>query len=167
MRVTRCVSCIFDNIHFNRDSMKAWLCVILILPVGLFFSCKSAKDKKQKTRTEKSLNGTWELNYITAEEDLFSFEELYPSRKPTLVFNLRENKFSGNTGCNSFNGELKTEGNKINFTEPIAMTKMWCEGQGENKFLEILKNVNAYSISEDNTLALLSGDIAILRFSKK
>ncbi len=148
--------------------MKSLFFLLLILFVGVSYSCKSSRHKKQQaSKTEKSINGNWELNYISAEDDLFSFEELFPNKKPSLQFDLRENRVSGNTSCNSFSGELKITDNKIEFSEPMAMTKMLCEGAGEEKFLEMLKKVDTYSISEDNVLALLSGDIAILRFTRK
>lgn len=143
------------------------LLLLLILLAGASYSCKSARHKKQAQKTEKSLAGGWELNYISAEDDLFSFEELYPGRKPTLNFDLRETKISGNTSCNSFSGELKIKDNQLDFSQPMVMTKMLCEGAGEAKFLEMLKKVDTYSISEDNVLALLSGDRAILRFVRK
>ena len=148
-----------------------FLFLLVILSVGFTPACKTSKRKKkaqteQTVKVEKSLNGGWELNYITAEADLFSFEELFPARKPTLTFDVKSGKVSGNTSCNNFNGELKTDGNKISFNHPMAMTKMLCEGSGEEKFLEMLKKVDSYSISDDNVLALMSGDVAILRFTK-
>ena len=111
------------------------------------------------------LNGSWELAEIPGAR--VSVVGLYPEKKPIITFDVNDNKFVGNTSCNNFSGSLKTEGNKIDFSEPMAMTKMHCEGAGEEKFLEMLKKVNTYSISEDNTLALFSGDVAILRFTQK
>lgn len=141
---------------------------LLIALTGFAFSCKTSKNKrKAAAKVERSLNGNWELNYITAEADLFSFEELYPNKKPMLQFDLRGNRVAGNTSCNSFSGELKVNGNKIDFTQPMAMTKMLCEGAGEEKFLQMLQKVETYSISEDNVLALMAGNVAILRFTRK
>lgn len=146
--------------------MRSFLFLFILLAAGSAVSCKSARHKKQQAQTEKSLKGNWELTYIATGDDLFSFEELYPGRKPTLNFDIKEGKISGNTGCNSFfNDGLRIDGNKIDFiTGSMIMTKMLCEGAGEAKFLEMLAKVDAYSISEDNVLALMSGDIAIMRF---
>jgi hypothetical protein len=44
---------------------------------------------------------------------------------------------------------------------------MFCQGQGENVFMETLKKVNTWSVSNDTTLNLIAGDIAVMRFSKK
>ena len=111
------------------------------------------------------LNGTWELNYITGPR--IAFNGLYPEKKPTITFDVTAGKISGNTSCNSFNGKLNVDGNKINFNDPMAMTRMFCQGQGETTFLETLKKINSWSVTDGNTLNLLTGDIAMMRFSKK
>jgi len=113
----------------------------------------------------EALNGTWELNYITGPR--IAFDGLYPEKKPTITFDVANNKISGNTGCNNFNGKLNMDGNKINFNDPMAMTRMMCQGQGETTFLETLKKINTWSVSDGNTLNLIMGDIAMMRFTKK
>jgi heat shock protein HslJ len=111
------------------------------------------------------LNGSWELNYVSGSR--IAFEELYPGKKPFIHFDVVNGKLNGNTGCNNFNGKLDVDGNKINFNSPMAMTRMFCPGEGENVFLESLKKVNSWSVSNDSTLNFIMGDIAIMRFSKK
>ena len=150
--------------NYKIASMKSICLLMLTAAFGLFVavSCGSAK---MKSASETALNGTWELNFITGED--FAFDELYPQKKPTLSFDLRNKKVSGNTGCNSFNGPVTIEGNKISFKLPMAMTRMMCEGAGETTFLETLASVNTYAITENNTLALMKDDIAVMRFSAK
>src|SRR5690606_25014597 len=108
---------------------------------------------------------TWVLNYISGPR--IAFEGLYPDKKPQLVFTVADKRVSGNTGCNSFSGPLVVDGNKIDFNQPMALTKMACRGEGETVFLETLKKVNTYSVSDGNTLTFIMGDIAMMRFSKK
>lgn len=136
--------------------------ILIVLAAFTLFSCA---NKKMVTTKDISLNGTWELNYISGPR--IAFEGLYPDRKPTLIFDLEENRVSGNSSCNSFSGTLKIEGNKIDFNTPMAMTKMFCPGEGENVFIESLKKVNTYAVTDGNTLNLIMGDIAIMRFTKK
>ena len=57
--------------------------------------------------------------------------------------------------------------NKITISEPFAKTMMFCEGEGESSFLDMLKKVNSYSVNIDNTLTFSMGDIAVMRFVKK
>ena len=86
-----------------------------------------------------------------------------------MVFDVTENKISGNNSCNSFSGKLVAEGYKIDFTQPMITTKMMCgDGQGEQVFMNTLQKINTYSISDDGkTLNFISGDIAMMRFTKK
>ena len=112
------------------------------------------------------LAGTWELNYITGSR--IAFGGLYPNKKPTITFDVVNNSVSGNTSCNNFSGQLKVTGNKIDFTGPIAMTKMMCQdGKGENVFVETLKKVNTYTISNGTSLNFIQDDMVVMRFSKK
>ena len=129
-----------------------------------FISCNSVKTITDKTA---SLDGTWELNYITGPR--IAFGGLYPNKKPTIVFDLKENRVSGNASCNSYSGKLNVDGNKISFKDPIAMTKMMCmDIQGEDVYMSTLEKIDSYSISEDGkTLNFIMGDIAMMRFEKK
>ncbi|MFV8323485.1 META domain-containing protein [Flavobacterium sp. LB3P21] len=129
-----------------------------------FISCNAGKTITGKTA---SLEGTWELNYITGPR--IAFGGLYPNKKPTIVFDLKENRVSGNASCNSYSGKLNVDGNKISFKDPIAMTKMMCmDIQGEDVYMSALEKIDSYSISEDGkTLNFIMGDIAMMRFEKK
>lgn len=111
-----------------------------------------------------SLNGTWELNYISGPR--IAFGGLYPDKKPTITFNLPEKKAFGNSSCNNYNMTFTLDGNSINFADPVS-TRMACEGAGEPTFFKMIKTVNKYSITDGRTLTLIMGDIALMRFEKK
>jgi|SRR6218665_1095357 len=154
--------------------MKKIILVSAIL--GLFLmSCSSksstaeqeaADEATVKENPVSNLDGIWELNYISGPK--IAFEGLYPDKKPFLSFNTGEGRVSGNSGCNSFTGNASISTNRFRVDENLAMTKMFCPGEGENNFMESLKKVNTYSISDEGkTLNLIMGDIAIMRFSKK
>lgn len=144
--------------------MKKYILFFLIAFVSTT-ACNNAKNTTDNASTPSPLNGTWELNYISGIR--IAFDGLYPDKKPQITFDVDNKKISGNTGCNSFNGKLNMDGNKINFNDPMAMTRMMCQGAGETTFLETLKKVNTWSVSEGNTLNLIMGDIAMMRFTKK
>lgn len=137
----------------------------LFISCCLFTACDSSKKTTTSMNGSSKLNGTWELNYITGSR--IAFDGLYPNKKPTITFDVAKNTLNGNTGCNSFNGPLKVDGNKISFTDPMAMTKMMCPGDGETVFLQTLQKVNSWSVSDGNTLNFIMGDIATMRFTKK
>jgi heat shock protein HslJ len=133
----------------------------------VFFSCILISCKCKKDDSLSKLEGNWELNYIA--DPTTSFDVLYPNKKPAINFNVKENHVSGNNGCNSFNGKLSVTGNKIDFTQPMAVTKMMCmNGKGEQVFMSALPQVTSYDITDDGkTLNFISGDIATMRFTKK
>lgn len=162
---------------FQRISLP-----IAALVVSLFFIQCTPLAKKTNTQSapnlidennrinassdSSKLTGTWELNYITGSR--IAFGGLYPNKKPTITFDVVNNLVSGNTSCNNFSGKLIVEGNKIDFTGPIAMTKMMCQdGKGENVFVETLKKVNTYTISNGTSLNFIQDDMVVMRFSKK
>ncbi|MCP2027864.1 heat shock protein HslJ [Flavobacterium sp. HSC-32F16] len=132
----------------------------------ILFSCNIFKCKKSDAVSK--LDGTWELNYITGPR--ITFDGLYPNKKPTINFNTKDNQVSGNNSCNNYTGKLVLDGNKIDFTQPMAMTKMMCLNgqQGELTYMNTLQKITSYDITDDGkTLNLISGDIAMMRFTKK
>jgi heat shock protein HslJ len=135
---------------------------ILVFLSTILISCKC-----KKVDSVSKLEGNWELNYVSGPR--IAFDGLYPTKKPTINFDLKENHISGNSSCNSFNGKLVLDGNKIDLTQPMAMTKMMCQdGQGEQVFMSTLQKITSYDVTDDGkTLNLISGDIAMMRFTKK
>ncbi|HEX8014350.1 MAG TPA: META domain-containing protein [Flavobacterium sp.] len=131
----------------------------------LLISCNVFKCKKKDVVSK--LEGNWELSYITGPR--IAFDGLYPEKKPTINFNIKENLVSGNNSCNSYTGKINVTENKMNFPEPMIATKMMClDCQGEQVFMSTLSKVTSYSFTDDGkTLNLISGDIATMRFTKK
>ena len=111
------------------------------------------------------LSGDWELNYITGPK--ITFDGLYPDKKPTISFNLADSSASGNSSCNSYSVPVEIDGHKISFGEGLA-TLMACEGEGETVYLQTLRKVKTYKVSEDNkTLELIMDGIPMMRFTRK
>lgn len=129
----------------------------------VFICCNSVVKSKTKTAL---LEGTWELNYISWPR--IAFEGLYPNKKPSVTFDLKNNSVAGSNSCNRYSGKLNVDGNKISFKEPLAVTKMFCPLEGENVYMSTLQKIDSYSISEDGkTLNFIMGDISVMRFEKK
>ncbi|WP_343707274.1 META domain-containing protein [Flavobacterium sp.] len=134
----------------------------------VFFSSFLISCKCAKADAVSKLDGTWELNYISGPR--IAFDGLYPNKKPTINFDTKANQVSGNASCNTYSGKLVLDGNKIDFTQPMAVTKMMClDGlQGEQTYLSTLQKITSYDITDDGkTLNFISGDIAMMRFTKK
>lgn len=136
----------------------------LILLCLTFLACNSTQSS---LKTINLLEGTWQLNYITGPR--ITFDGLYPYQKPTITFDLKENRVSGNNSCNQYFCDLKVDNNKINFTDAkMGMTMMTCPGEGETIFMRTLEKINSYSISEDGkTLNFIIGNVVMMRFEKQ
>lgn len=152
---------VFDKKDLDMEKKYFKVYLALAALCFLFFNtCTSTKD----IRANKALIGSWELEYITGPR--ISFEGLYPNKKPEVNFDGEANRVSGNTGCNSFNGGYVMEGGKFAFSGNMAMTKMFCEGNGERVFTETMGKVNAYKLDGD-LLSFYDEDIELMRFRKK
>jgi heat shock protein HslJ len=135
---------------------------LLVVFIGMtLVSCTTTKSTMKTT----SLEGTWELNYITGPR--IAFDGLYPNKKPTIVFDLAANKIAGNNSCNQYFGALMVDGNKINFKDAkMGMTMMACQGNGDTVYMSTLDKIDSYSISEDGkTLRFMMGDVEMMRFT--
>ncbi len=153
-----------DEEYFKRyPESKEKIFIHHFHPPYLYLTEKLVTNNEKMT-TAATLDGTWELNYLAGGS--MPFDSLYPNKKPTMTFDVKNAQLGGSTGCNRFSGKLDTSGNKINFNTPMAMTKMFCQGGGENRFLEALEKVTSYSINE-NTLTFIMGDIAVMRLVRK
>ena len=115
------------------------------------------------TREELTLNGAWELNYISGTK--IAFNGLFPNKKPLIVFDLPKPEANGNGGCNGYSCKIMVDGNRISFGDALS-TMMACDGNGEPLYFKTLKTVTAYSITND-TLTMMMDDIAVMRFTKK
>lgn len=111
----------------------------------------------------EKLSRTWELDYISGPR--IAFDGLYPDKKPFVSFNFSAKQLMGNSSCNGFSAKYVIDGNKIGFKDYLK-TMMFCEGGGEETFLNMLKKVNKFSVNE-NTLTFLIDDVAVMRFKKK
>jgi len=129
----------------------------------------SSPDISKETSTNIStdlskLDGDWLLKDI--QGTTIPFDSLFPTQKPDIFFNLSNGSLGGYAGCNSYRGLIYVEGNKINFKDEFEMSKMSCPGEGEKIFLETLKKVNTWSVTDNKTLHFMSGDLEVMTFVK-
>ncbi|MGL6269524.1 MAG: META domain-containing protein [Chitinophagaceae bacterium] len=145
--------------------------VILTMFLSALVACNNSKKATNNTNTsnmkENLIEGTWEANYIMNTPKPFA--DLYANQKPTITFNSTTGKVNGLSGCNNFNGTFSLDGNKVSFGENMALTRKMCPDMaGESTFLETLKKVNTYSVTEQGkTLNLIMGDMAVMRLTRK
>jgi heat shock protein HslJ len=131
----------------------------LIFFLALFISaCSSSKT------TNNLSNAKWELEYISGTR--IAFEGLYPDKKPQITFNTATNEVSGTNSCNGYMAKYTSNGKSISFGDPGPATMMFCEGGGEQAFLQMMKKVNNYSIDKEGKLNLNINEVPMMRFKK-
>lgn len=99
------------------------------------------------------LNGNWEVVELDGKKVRLEV-------KPTMIIDIEARKLSGNSGCNIMNGEIEydntTLNNGIRFTG-VASTRRMCTPAAmevEDKMLELLNNINAFRILDNNRVVL-------------
>lgn len=138
--------------------MKKSILFLAIVSMLAFASCNCTKNQKTSTTLFSS---TWELDYISGQR--IAFDGLFPENKPQITFEAN-GKVSGSSSCNGFSTTFTHTDNTINIEEPGAMTMRYCEGGGEQAFLQTMKKVNKYAIGSDGKLNLMIDDIPFMRF---
>ncbi len=83
---------------------------------------------------------------------------------PQLEINVSEKTFTGNGGCNNIFGSFTLDGQSIIFG-PAASTRMLCPDSIEPEFMNALKEINVWKIS-DNHLYLMKDGNEIAVFKK-
>jgi heat shock protein HslJ len=129
-------------------------------------SCSSSKKVSNTNENPvQSLVGTWEL--IEIEGEKYSQVNTAPSSTPFIKFDEELSRISGKTGCNSFSGEIVITGNNLDLTKPMMMTKMYCEGVNETKFMETLRLAKEWRIDNEGRLELVAGEVVLMEFIAK
>lgn len=86
-----------------------------------------------------SIAGEWQLMPVLASDTA-------TGKIPFINFDLKTNRFSGNTGCNSMSGNFEINKDALKFNENVISTKMACPGYNEQPFFDNLLKTNRYVI---------------------
>lgn len=138
--------------------MKFFITLILL---ALLIFIKACTVKEIGNVNENQLHDIWALESIEGEHIII---DETVKNLPVLEIYLKKGRVHGNTSCNTINGKLNIDGNKISFHE-IITTEMACPGNLEQRFLFALNEVNNYKI-EKMILYLFEGDTELLVFKK-
>ncbi|GHU08875.1 hypothetical protein FACS189431_5940 [Alphaproteobacteria bacterium] len=118
--------------------------VFVVLSIGLLMcGCKSQKS----LTSYANLNGEWtvvELTGHTLKAD---------AKKPTLKFDVAENRVSGNAGCNQIVGTVKqgeAKSDALKFSGVAATRKACIDMSAEDAFLKVLDQVSSFKAEKPN-----------------
>lgn len=125
---------------------------LFIFSALIIQSCGSGKSKPQLSSFEwtvVSINGT--SNF---------------SKKPTIIFSVKDETFSGNGGCNNFGGRFTLKGNKISFGQVVS-TKMYCKNiDTEDRFFSTIETVDSYKVENDMLVLFNKSNEVVMRLAQ-
>ena len=116
----------------------------------------------EPTATEKPgfdlLDTTWNVSGYRVDLDTDELIQPIAETKIELLFD-EEDNYTGNSGCNTYNGRYVTDGLKIIMTA-TGLTQINCEQpagimEQEAHYLQLLEQVEEYRITEDGLLEML------------
>ena len=86
--------------------------------------------------------------------------------RPYIEFQVRENRFMGTDGCNTYRGSMESLTDTGLRLGPAMSTRMACPDMSiPDAYLKLLDRVDSYQLSELD-LILLEGDTELLKFRK-
>lgn len=131
------------------------------------FMLASCNDSKKMASTSSNMEGEWTLNYIAQAPK--PVPDLYPDVKPSISFMTNENRAGGKTGCNSYSLTYTSKSGAIDFTAPMAVTKMLCinSTEGENLFLKLLPEVKKSAVVGGELLFSDAANLLLMKFERK
>ncbi|MFA0963749.1 META domain-containing protein [Roseivirga sp. BDSF3-8] len=101
---------------------------------------------------DEAITGKWQMDKVNGETLKLTEAE----NKPVIVIGEWGMNISGNTGCNSFNGMLWVEGDRLRVND-ISLTRKACPGDMESLFLDMMESRPTFTL-EDGRLTLTGED---------
>ena len=146
-----------------RTKLKSFILTALLF--GLISTAWSQVDSANVEPPKKSMpfakiGGKWSL--IPASET-----DTAGGHYPEMQFDVKEAKFSGNTGCNRMSGTyFIADSSTIHFSEKMVTTRMFCAGYNESAFLQNLLRVDGFKFRK-GMLVFTVGNIEVFRWVRK
>jgi heat shock protein HslJ len=108
------------------------------------FLCLSCSSNEVEKIDVMRLHDIWALESIEGEKVII---DETVRNLPVLEIYIEDERVHGNTGCNTLNGSVDIDEDKISFSKMIT-TEMACPGNLEQKFLSALQKVKKYKIEK-------------------
>jgi heat shock protein HslJ len=156
---------------FLLNSHMKYLVIIMIFLLSACNTTMEEKNEQQYTLSAIEDNNPADTSIVAALEGAWQLQPALPSdtatgKIPTLVFDLKSQKFQGNTGCNNISGSFYFVNDSLSFNEQILMTKMACPGYNEEGFIQSLSRTNRYVI-EKGVLQLMQEQTVLSKWIRK
>lgn len=120
-----------------------------LLPL-LLFSCTATQQIEEKPDLSLQLQGEWNLQTLRGVAPATSIH------LPTLEIDLKENRITGNSGCNNYFASIESCSPTTLSFSAIGATRILCLSENiESDYFQALQEVTTYKI-QANTLLLLN-----------
>jgi heat shock protein HslJ len=139
--------------------LKSFILTALLFALLSGVNAQTPPTPYQKSQTISELDGKWYL-----QPDLTN--DSFNNRIPEIRFDITQNRFSGNTGCNQMSGNFTVTEKTLRISDKMITTRMFCPGYNEMSFLKNLLKTDGYHFS-DGLLIMTSGDSVIFSWSRK
>jgi heat shock protein HslJ len=142
--------------------LKSFILTVLIFALVSGVSAQMQPDSitvHKKITGINALKGKWYLQPVL-ESDTST------GRIPEIQFDIRQARFSGNTGCNRMSGSFLATDTSLHFSEKMITTRMTCIGYNESAFLQNLLRVDNYKFRKGILILTVNG-VEVSRWSRK
>jgi heat shock protein HslJ len=119
----------------------------------------SSRIMPKKLSPVSKLSGKW---YLIPALD----SDTATGHIPEIQFDVKESRFTGNTGCNRMSGSFFATDSTMHFSEKMVTTRMVCAGFNESAFLQNLIRVDSYKFRK-GMLIFTVGNVEVFRWSRK
>lgn len=99
---------------------------------------------KEKNMNQTTLTNKWKVIAMLGIDEFI--------KNPTIIFDQKDNRVAGFSGCNNYFGTFKTEDNHLSFDQMGLTRKMCPDMTVENTFINNLKKVDHYKIESEKLL---------------
>ena len=113
----------------------------------------------KKSWSVSDLEGKWYLQIVSVNDSP-------NNRIPEIQFDIKQNRFSGTTGCNQMSGSFTADDSTLHISDKMITTRMFCPGYDEPSFLQNLLKIDGYKF-ENGRLILTSKNTVVSRWSRK
>ncbi|ASZ13208.1 META domain-containing protein [Chitinophaga pendula] len=140
---------------------------ILFAAIVVVIAATACNSARRMVAGEESYiyNKEWKLTTLNGN----AIDTIQHRSIPTLVFDKKNQRVSGNAGCNRMMGSFEISGmDNIAFSKLVSTLMACADMELEGNYMKTLEQVNKFSVTTtDNTLLLLKGDVVVARFIAK
>lgn len=136
--------------------------------MALLFASLCMISAQVKPTTESINKKPWSLSDLEGKWYLKTdpVNDSSNNRHPEIQFDIKQNRFSGTTGCNQMSGSFIADDSTLQFSDKMITTRMFCPGYDEPSFLQNLLKIDGYQF-EKGLLMFTYKHMVISRWTRK